>query len=101
MWTLCIIIWLNFFYNEIKAQIVLSTVPIPISKQFYFPQPIKTILTGVYFSGIQLKFPIHQPFFCKLEHDMWTKTIVKTSFRLGTLEDSNLLEYGCPSKRIK
>ncbi|MEO6190205.1 MAG: hypothetical protein ABIO44_07390 [Saprospiraceae bacterium] len=99
MKTLCSIIFLCFFYHKIEAQIVLPTIPMPLSKPLYFPEPVKTIITGVYFSGIKLKFPIHQPFFCKLEHDMCTKTKVKASFRLGTLEDSNLLEYGYLSNK--
>ena len=33
------------------------------------------------------------PFFCKLEHNTFKKTNVKMSFRLGSLDYSNYLEY--------
>ncbi|HQX44563.1 MAG: hypothetical protein WAT21_05300 [Saprospiraceae bacterium] len=34
------------------------------------------------------------PFFCRLEHRFFTQTNVKLSFRLGSLDYSNQLEYG-------
>ena len=34
------------------------------------------------------------PFFCRLEHQFFTRTNVKLSFRLGSLDYSNQLEYG-------
>ncbi len=37
--------------------------------------------------------PTKMPFFCKLEHNVFKKTNVKMSFRLGNLDYSNYLEY--------
>lgn len=37
--------------------------------------------------------PTKMPFFCKLEHNAFKKTNVKMSFRLGSLDYSNYLEY--------
>lgn len=37
--------------------------------------------------------PTKMPFFCKLEHHAFKKTNVKMSFRLGSLDYSNFLEY--------
>lgn len=37
--------------------------------------------------------PTKMPFFCKLEHHAFKKTNVKMSFRLGSLDYSNYLEY--------
>lgn len=41
----------------------------------------------------KFNFAIHQAFFCRLEDDFWSKNKVKASFRLGSLESCNKIEY--------
>lgn len=39
------------------------------------------------------------PFFCRLEQELWKNKGLKTSFRLGSLNYSNSLEYGNQRRR--
>ncbi|MFN8332287.1 MAG: hypothetical protein U0T81_13905 [Saprospiraceae bacterium] len=42
---------------------------------------------------LRQNYACFKPFFCRLEDQLWLKSSVKTSFRLGSLDFANSLEY--------
>lgn len=45
------------------------------------------------FPVFRQNFSCLKPFFCRLEDQLWYKSSIKTSFRLGSLDFANSLEY--------
>lgn len=64
----------------------------PENKLYYVMDSSQSFNSNSFYKN-NLVTPTKMPFFCKLEHNAFKKTNVKMSFRLGSLDYSNYLEY--------
>ncbi|MBK9718006.1 MAG: hypothetical protein IPO85_10940 [Saprospiraceae bacterium] len=62
------------------------------NKMYYVIDSSQSFNSNSFYKN-NLVTPTKMPFFCKLEHNAFKKTNVKMSFRLGSLDYSNYLEY--------
>ncbi|HMX89606.1 MAG: hypothetical protein K1X68_10265 [Saprospiraceae bacterium] len=81
--------------NCLQAQQQGSALYPGISRFRTFYAPLAGLKTDTFLRlpVLRQNYACVKPFFCRLEDQLWLKSSVKTSFRLGSLDFANSLEY--------